>query len=268
MLIQRTLIAAAHDMATDFYNSVALHLRSTSDDSAFTDEFKRAGIHIKSVNLLADAIAALDALAISAPIVVAIAPAHHGGIALLELLAETAILTHVKVVLIDHEGHVRTAIKALRLGATDYFVDSMTAQEIQARIQALLDGQAAAPALSADMAPHEETGLVTALYAQGSPIALPENISINANLRAIRKGDMWVSLSPIEWRLFEELTQNRTRVVSFADLVRRGLNRERVTPSETSLLRLHMSRLRAKLTAHFDRELNIITLRGRGYMLA
>ena len=79
---------------------------------------------------------------------------------------------------------------------------------------------------------------------------------------------MWVSLSPIEWRLFEQLIQNRGRVVNFDELVLRGLNRNRVTPSETSLLRLHMSRLRTKLNAHFDRDLNIITLRGRGYMLA
>lgn len=253
-------------MVTDHTDFIALHLRGTFDDSTFIAEFKRAGVAIKSVGLLADAVATLDALAASAPIIIAIAPAQQGGITLLELLVEINLLNRVKVVLIDFEGNVHTAIKALRLGAADYFIAEMPAQSTQARIQALLAGQAPVPAPASE--PAEEAAILVEMSALSTLAALPEDISINANLRAIRKGDMWVSLSPIEWRLFEELTQNRARVVSFADLVRRGLNRDRVTPSETSLLRLHMSRLRAKLNAHFDRDLNIVTLRGRGYMLA
>lgn len=253
-------------MATDHPSSIALHLHSSLDDVKFVDEFRRAGIPVRSVNQLAEAIAVLNVYAQSTPHVFALAPAHHGGIALLELLSDLDILKKVKVVLMDPEKDARTAIKALRLGAADYFTDSMDATEIQARIDALLSDQANTlpePAVKQPNPLH-----VSPLQDVMTSSARNDNISINAGLRAIRKGDMWVSLSPIEWRLFEELIEHRGKVVNFGELVRRGLNRDMVTASETSLLRLHMSRLRAKLNAHFDRDLNIITLRGRGYMLA
>ncbi len=255
-------------MATDTPNTVALHLRSKQDDSAFVDEFSRVGIAIRPVNQLSEAVALLNVFARSVPTVFAIVPAQHGGIALLDLLIDLDILKNLRVVMIDPERDARIAIKALRLGAADYFIGGMPAEEIRARIAALMDCQPPAPrASSLNQNAVATTPELPAPAASTRLNAGAESLSINASLRAIRKGDMWVSLSPIEWRLFEELINNRGRVVNFADLVRRGLNRDRVTASETSLLRLHMSRLRAKLNAHFDRELNIITLRGRGYML-
>lgn len=253
-------------MATEPTHSIALHLRSTFDDTLYIDTFKRAGVQVRHVGLMADAVVTLDALVTSVPIVFAIAPAQQGGIALLELLNEVRILSQVQVILIDPECNVRTAIKALRLGATDYFTVGATEQEIHARLQVLLDTHAQTPALLTR--PVEDERAHIEEYLPHPPEPLPESITLNSHLRAIRKGDMWVSLSPIEWRLFEELIRNRGRVVLFAELVRRALRRERVTPGETSLLRLHMSRLRTKLNAHFDHELNIITLRGRGYMMA
>lgn len=251
-------------MAIETNYSIALHLRSPFEDATFIDAFRAAGVGIRPAYQISDAISNLSAMAQAIPNLFAIAPAQHGGIALLELLTELDLLKQVKVVLIDPEQDVRTAIKALRLGASDYFLGSATTQEIQDRIEVLLKHAGDAPATSAQPADPP----LPIDSAARHLVAIPDSFSINANLRAIRKGDMWVSLSPIEWRLFEELMQNRGRVVNFEELVRRGLNRSRVTASETSLLRLHMSRLRAKLNAHFDRDLNIITLRGRGYMLA
>jgi DNA-binding response OmpR family regulator len=235
--------------------SIVFHLRNTFDDARFVEEFRHAGIQVKTASQLADVVTALHAPMTSFARVFALAPAQHGGITLLELLTDMALLDHVKVILIDAEQDIQTAIKALRLGAADYFTAGMTSQEVASRIEFLLNCEA-----KPDINPPEvELPAVIDLPA--------DSISINPNLRAIRKGDMWVSLSPIEWRLFEQLIQNRGRVVNFDELVLRGLNRNRVTSSETSLLRLHMSRLRTKLNAHFDRDLNIITLRGRGYML-
>lgn len=256
-------------MATEPTSIVALHLRSPFDDSYYIEAFQRAGVRVKSVNMLTDAVALLHALTDTRPVVFAIAPAQHGGIALLEMLSEVHLMARVQVILIDPQCDVYTAIKAVRLGAADYFTAGATEMEIQARLHVLLNAHAQPLTLldsrteqvsekEADEAPFND---------EGPPAPLSESISLNVHLRAVRKGDMWISLSPIEWRLFEELIRNRGRVVLFSELVRRALQRERVTPSETSLLRLHMSRLRAKLNAHFERELNIITLRGRGYMM-
>jgi len=242
-------------MATHSPLSTVIHLRGTFDDSVFVEEFMRAGIQCMSVYQLADVVTALHSPLTAISKVFALAPAQQGGITLLELLTEMGLMDQVKVILIDAEQDVNSAIKALRLGAADYFTMDMQPQDIASRIRALLKS-ATKPAINTPV-----------IEPPPAIDFLADSISINPNLRAIRKGDMWVSLSPIEWRLFEELIQNRGHVVNFSELVLRGLNRDQVTSGETSLLRLHMSRLRAKLTAHFDRDLNIITLRGRGYML-
>lgn len=250
-------------MATEPTHTIALHLRSTFDDTRFIDAFKYAGVHVRHINLIADAVTTLNSLVNTVPVVFAIVAAQQGGIALLELLGDLHILSQVKVILIDHDCDVRTAIKALRLGVTEYFTTGATEQEIHARLQVLLSSHAQTPPsepLTEEMLLEESP--------PNPPVPLPDSIILNSHLRAIRQGDMWVSLSPIEWRLFEELIRNRGRVVLFSELVRRALHRDQVTAGETSLLRLHMSRLRAKLNAHFDRDLNIITLRGRGYMMA
>lgn len=244
-------------MATYSLPSVLFHLRSTFDDSRFVEEFTHAGILVKTASQLADVVTALHSPMASFAKIFALAPAQQGGITLLELLTDMAMLDHIKVILIDAEQDINIAIKALRLGAADYFTTAMTTQEVASRIEFLLNSAS------------KPVSHPPAIELPDAVIEFPDDsISINPNLRAIRKGDMWISLSPIEWRLFEQLIQNRGHVVNFDELVLRGLNRTRVTPGETSLLRLHMSRLRTKLNAHFDRDLNIITLRGRGYMLA
>jgi DNA-binding response OmpR family regulator len=257
-------------MATERIPIILLHLRGMCDDDRFVEAFKQAGASVRPVNHLGEALAVLNLVSPSLPRILVMASAQHGGIALLEMLAEIALPKRVKVILIDSTGDVRTAIKALRLGVADYFTQDLSQQALLKQVGVLMqmpdspldEGAQADPAPPVERKIERIQGLVpSALHGSDA-------ISINANLRAIRKGDMWVSLSPIEWRLFEELIQHRGRIVTFEDLVKRGLHRDRVTASETSLLRLHMSRLRAKLGAHFERDLNIITLRGRGYMLA
>ena len=83
----------------------------------------------------------------------------------------------------------------------------------------------------------------------------------------MRRGDTWISLSPIEWRLFHTLIKQRGSVVSLNDLVTNGLQRNNLSDQDVPLLRLHISRLRSKLNENFGHELNVVTLRGRGYML-
>lgn len=179
----------------------------------------------------------------------ALAAVQHGGLA----LAEMALLP---VVLIDLQPDMKTAMQAVRLHAADYILHTAPAPELAARAAALhtllsvMAGRGGA-------VPHTAENLVKGETA----------VAFDPHLRAIRKDDMWVPLSPIEWRLFHLLLQKRGRIVSSIELTTSGLHREQHTRMEMSLLRLHMSRLRAKLQQHFANQFNIITLRGQGYML-
>lgn len=243
-------------MARSTTKHIALCLRSSTDPSFILRIFEQGGFVVQSFDRFADIMHAIDeASAASVPLVV-LAVVQHGGLALAEALRKDAQAHTLPIALIDHEGDIRAAVRAMQLTVSDYLLPQCGEEMLQQQVDRLHDR------LSATV-PNSNTA-----------VALPKsadaviNMSFDAGLRAIRKGDMWVSLSPIEWRLFEEMLNNRGRVVTFDDLVLRGLNRESVSSVETSLLRLHMSRLRAKIQQHFGRDLNIITLRGRGYMLA
>ncbi len=235
---------------------ISLCLRSSTDWQPIVQQFENGGFVIQEYDRFAEIMSAVDEALRAERAVLIIATVQHGGLALTEALRKHPDAGRIPVVLFDPEGDIRSAIRALQLGVVDYLTCDMLDEALQARVarlHAVLSGSSAAQT-------RERSSL--------TPSQLHEAVSFDAGLRAIRKGDMWISLSPIEWRLFEELLHYRGSVVSFGDLVVRGLNRETVSAIETSLLRLHMSRLRAKLQQHFGRDLNIITLRGRGYMLA
>jgi DNA-binding response OmpR family regulator len=181
----------------------------------------------------------------------ALATVQHGGLS----LAEMALLP---VVLIDLQPDIKSAMQAVRLHAADYILYKSPAAELATRAAALhtlLSARAIQGSASSKTKGDSDTG----------PAATA--VTFDPHLHAIRKGDMWVPLSPIEWRLFQLLLQKRGRIVSSIELTTTGLHREQYTHMETSLLRLHMSRLRAKLQRHFDNQFTIITLRGQGYML-
>lgn len=181
----------------------------------------------------------------------ALAAVQQGGLALTEM----ALLP---VVLIDLQPDVRAVMQAVRLHAADYILHAAPAPELAARAAALHTLLSESEMASRGSAQSQ---------VEGSPGMGMTTVAFDPHLCAIRKGDMWVPLSPIEWRLFQLLLQKRGRIVSSTELTTGGLHREHYTRMEASLLRLHMSRLRAKLQRHFAGQFNIITLRGQGYML-
>ncbi len=249
-------------------NHIALCLRSTFDRHTVVTKFEQYGFVLRVYERFADIMSAAEEMLLSGESSLVIASVQNGGLALTEALQKQHGSSRVPVVLLDPEGDVRAAIRALQLGVADYLVNGTHDETVEHQISKLhgllTEKTDAALAVSTQNAAHQTNPAATASAHE----TIKAEVSFDASLRAIRKGDMWVSLSPIEWRLFEELLHNRGRVVSFGDLVKLGLNRTTVSAVETSLLRLHMSRLRAKLQQNFGRELNIITLRGRGYMLA
>ena len=191
----------------------------------------------------------------------AVALANQGGLMLARLQNETLNIPDTAVVLLDEQHSVSTAILALRLGVADYILINAPTDEIKNRLEHLFHR------LTNDI-DEPLSGLESLDGIENVEVSAGgKNISWDESLNAVRRGDTWISLSPIERRLFYTLVNRRGSVVPLEDLVSKGLQRSNGTDADVPLLRLHISRLRSKLNENFGHELNVVTLRGRGYML-
>jgi DNA-binding response OmpR family regulator len=187
-----------------------------------------------------------------------------GGLAMTQLLSQIEIReTQPSIILVDTDADVKAAIKAIRHGVIDYWLSRETNDQLITRLDRIKQR------ISLQTAKHTERNhaLTETKTSKVETHQARPRIWWDASLGAIRSDDMWVPLSPIEWKLFETLVNKRGNVVTTEELIAQALNREGSTASDTSLLRLHVSRLRAKLNEHFSQELNIVTMRGRGYMI-
>jgi DNA-binding response OmpR family regulator len=196
-----------------------------------------------------------------------------GGLAVPQIFSQFDTELRPMIALIDRSGDIPSAIKALRMKVTDYLLLREGEDKLRQRLSLIAKRIEERGLLSAEIMA-ELQGATSAMpqghavaYAGGGAHATQHNIWWDSNLCAIRSDDMWVPLSPIEWKLFETLVNKRGAVVSTEDLIFSALSRTGTTAADTSLLRLHVSRLRAKLNEHFAQELSIVTMRGRGYML-
>lgn len=185
-----------------------------------------------------------------------------GGLTVAQMISQLDACHPPLVALIDRGGDVNAAIKAIRLKVSEYLPLHEGDDKMVARFALLAQRlHNRAPIVHEDAPAHEPA------FAAAFASSTPHQIWWDSNLCAIRSDDMWVPLSPIEWKLFETLVDKRGSVVSTEDLILSALSRTGTTAADTSLLRLHVSRLRAKLNEHFAQELSIVTMRGRGYML-
>jgi DNA-binding response OmpR family regulator len=192
---------------------------------------------------------------------VLIAHVNDGGLMLAHLVQDTRDFSQDYIVLLDNNRNVQAAMQALRYGVTDYLLLDEPTAALSARAQYLW--QRILETDSYDFIDYDEP---EPLFEEFAGDDLPK-ISWDESLNAVRRGDTWISLSPIEWRLFHTLIKQRGSVVSLNDLVTNGLQRSNSSDQDVPLLRLHISRLRSKLSENFGHELNVVTLRGRGYML-
>jgi DNA-binding response OmpR family regulator len=205
-----------------------------------------------------------------------ISAVQEGGLAVAQMVQQLETPNKPRVVLFDTHGDVPSAMKALRLRVEDYLLASEGEDALlhrltllAHRIELMTQELEAVPSDLMHAGLMHAPALATAGngHTNGNGAHHTHQVWWDASLCAIRSDDMWVPLSPIEWKLFETLVNKRGAVVTTEDLILLALARTGTTASDTSLLRLHVSRLRAKLNEHFSHELSIVTMRGRGYML-
>jgi len=149
----------------------------------------------------------------------------------------------VPVLLLTALGRIEDRVDGLEAGADDYLIKPFAFSELAARVNAL----GRRKPLQAEVTRLEHGGLVVDLLKR----------------RVLRDGEA-IALQPREFKILEVLMRNAGHVVTRTMLLETVWDYS--FDPQTNVVDVHMSRLRQKIDAGFERSL-LETVRGAGYRL-
>ena len=162
------------------------------------------------------------------------------GMAVLSALRAAQIET--PIIILSSLGTAEDRVTGLTAGSDDYLVKPFAFAELHARLQRIMKRGTAAPTVETKLTCHD--------------------LELDLLARRIRRGDSSVELQPREFRLLEYLMRHQDQVVT-RTMILEGVWDYHFDPG-TNIIDVHVSRLRRKIDAGFDRPL-LHTLRGAGY---
>ncbi len=173
---------------------------------------------------------------------------NHSGFDILRALGEHR--SGMPVIVLSARGEEADRVKGLRLGADDYVVKPFSVRELLARVEAVLRRSPERP------------------RSVNGAVAFPGGVA-DLERRELRYGDGGgrAELSEREAALIGYLAAHRGRAVSREELLRRVWHVE-PRRMETRTIDMHVAHLRAKLRDDGSAPKFLLTVRGRGYMLA
>lgn len=152
------------------------------------------------------------------------------------------------VIILTARGDENDRVRGLRDGADDYVVKPFSVKELLARVQAVLRRSAERPA-------------------DVQQVRIPGGVIDFARREVRFRGGARAELSEREVELLHYLAGNSGRAISRDELL---ANVWRISPQgvATRTIDMHITRLREKLRDDSDEPAVILTVRGKGYMLA
>ena len=172
------------------------------------------------------------------------------GFAVLERIRAQS---EVPIILLTALGDVADRITGLQLGADDYMVKPFSPKELEARIRCVLrrasqsQGNSGGGAISSNV------------------IALGD-LSVDFNRRqAFRAGER-IRLTGMEFKLLELLISRAGEPINRLDMLETVWGYRPGKASDSRVVDVHISRLRAKLETDPENPELIMTARGQGYM--
>jgi OmpR family response regulator RpaB len=162
--------------------------------------------------------------------------------------------SEVPIILLTALGDVADRITGLQLGADDYMVKPFSPKELEARIRCVMRRVS---------------------YGQSSGVAGPGraanvvvvgNLSIDFNKRQAHRGDERIRLTGMEFNLLELLISRSGEPISRLDMLEKVWGYKPERSSDSRVVDVHISRLRAKLEDDPENPELILTARGMGYM--
>jgi DNA-binding response OmpR family regulator len=164
-----------------------------------------------------------------------------------EVLQKLRVESQVPVLMLTARDDHVDRVLGLELGADDYLTKPFNARELLARIHAILR-RAQPPA----------GGAAPEVLRIGA-------LTLETGLHQASVDGVAVNLTDAEYRVLEVLVRQAGRVVSRAELTRRGLGRRLVGLDRS--VDTHVSNLRRKLGARVETTTPIRGVRGAGYLL-
>ncbi|MFN3242343.1 MAG: response regulator transcription factor [Planctomycetota bacterium] len=167
-----------------------------------------------------------------------------------EILAEVRrARPQLPVILVTARGAEQDRVHGLKTGADDYVVKPFSSKELLARVEAVLRRSAERPS---DVGRVEVAGR-----------------AIDFERREIERPDQSrVQLSEREAELLRYLVQNRGRAIARSEILERVWGLPPGGDSSTRAVDMHIVNLRGKLADPSDAPQVVLTVRGKGYMLA
>lgn len=166
----------------------------------------------------------------------------------LEVIRDTRSHSSVPIIVLSARAQEAEKIAALDVGADDYVTKPFAAGELLARLRVALRRAAVrASAVSAE------------LFAV-------RDLRVDLVQRRVWVRDEQVHLTPIEYRLLQQLVTKAGQVVSHRELLKAGWGP--VKADQQHYLRIYMAGLRRKLESDPTRPTYLLTETGVGYRLA
>jgi len=155
--------------------------------------------------------------------------------------------SQIPIIMLSARGDVQDKVKCLDLGADDYITKPFGANELIARVRAILR--------RAEKAPTTPTQPSFTIY----------DLKVNLAQRQVSVAGNEVKLTPTEYALLQELVLNAGNVLTHTYLLNRVWGSE--YREDTQYLHVFIRRLRAKLEADPANPRYIMTVSGVGYQL-
>ena len=153
--------------------------------------------------------------------------------------------SQIPIIMLSARGDEKDKVKCLDLGADDYIVKPFGANELMARVSAVLRRTRAA-------------GISTTKASITSG-----DLVINFAKRQITRAGTEVKLTPTEYSLLQELAANSGKVLTHTHLLKRVWGSE--YQDEREYLHVFVRRLRSKLESDPNNPKYILTVSGVGY---
>ena len=160
----------------------------------------------------------------------------------------------VPIVMLTALGDVADRITGLELGADDYVVKPFSPKELEARIRCVMR--------------RASTGQGGGVGAGGSAanVVVVGDLSVDFNRRQAFRADERIRLTGMEFNLLELLISRSGEPISRLDMLEKVWGYKPERSSDSRVVDVHISRLRAKLETDPENPELIMTARGQGYM--
>ena len=162
--------------------------------------------------------------------------------------------SEVPIILLTALGDVADRITGLQLGADDYMVKPFSPKELEARIRCVMRRAGSSQ------------GQVSNGSGRTAHVLVVGNLSVDFNKRQAFRAEERIRLTGMEFNLLELLISRSGEPISRLDMLEKVWGYKPERSSDSRVVDVHISRLRAKLEDDPDNPELILTARGLGYM--